>query len=122
MQPAHSISSVGSFTVLKTDNGQHSARQWARVTVGQIVQIDAAATPERAAQINAMRHHMVEAIEPLFRHPPDALAAIAVARDMLAEILAIARGTPWEANFCIQENRDAIQLLLARNLNTVARQ
>ncbi len=119
MQSVHSIVSVGDLAILKTDGGTHSARQWARVVVGRIVQVQDEATPERAKQINAMRHLMVEALEPYFG---EALAhRFYSVGDAFLDVVEPARGTPWEQNFAHSEIRAAIMHLLQVNLTTAER-
>lgn len=111
MQPAHSIAQAGSFVIMKTDHGEHTARQWARVTVGQIVQVDDAATPERRAQIVAMKHDMVEALEPFFRTPSPVQAPLA-----FDTLLGAVKDTLWAVYFNEPNVRAQIFMCLERNL------
>lgn len=109
MEPLHSIGMAGDFIVVKTDFGEHTRRQWARTTIGQIVQIDAEATPDRVALLLKLKQAMVEAIEPYFGKSLDADGPF-------TDLLAVVRGTPWEMSFQHPAVRTQIFRLLNRNL------
>src|SRR6267142_7188447 len=88
----HSISDVGDFIIVKTDNGEYTRRQWARTTVGQIVQIDPDATPERTSQILTLKKNMVEAIEPFFGTSIDVNL-------VFNKLLQVTENSPWRETF-----------------------
>lgn len=113
MQPAHSISSTGYFTILKTDNGQHSARQWARATIGLVFQIDDSAPKERREQLLKIKHEMVEALEPFFRSPSP-LRAI----EAYEAVLQTTKDTPWYDIFIYEPVRQQIISCLERNMRS----
>lgn len=111
LEPAHSIGQAGDFIVMKTDNGEHTRRQWARTTVGQIVQIDEAASPDRRKMILDMKQKMVEAIEPFFGKPEDMVGCFNA-------LLQVASGTEWEQTFQYPPIKTAIFECIGRNLRS----
>ena len=112
MLTTHSIGDVGDFIIMKTDHGEHTARQWARCTVGQIVQIDPSTTPERYSELLRLKQFLVEAIEPYFRKPQEVLT-------VYNAILDVVKNSPWETSFTHPNIRSEIFLCLERNLNSI---
>lgn len=113
MKPAHSISSAGFFTILKTDHGEHSARQWARATIGLAFQIDDNAPQERREQLLKLKHLMVEALEPYFRSPSPLRAV-----EAYEAILSVTKDTPWHEIFIYPAIRQQIITCLERNMRS----
>lgn len=112
MQPVHSISSPGNFILLKTDKGEHTPRQWARATVGQIIQVDET-TPDRHDALIRMKHDLVEALEPFYRSPSPLKAT-----EAYDAILNVTKETPWAEVFTYEPIRQQITTCLERNMRS----
>lgn len=105
---------VGIMKVMVSNNAdRHPARMWAETTADQLVELDPRATdPERIRKAIALRHWIIEVLEPLFGQP---------SRPHTGRVMALMRqaskGTPWEE--AISLLNDEMRLVVERNLNTI---
>ena len=125
--------------VLITNGGPHSAAAWAEATASHIVEVADHVAGEKRTGAVKLQAAVVDILEGHHRVVQDgerkALAApkgaarlskpladslpdhIDVA-DAVAEIVAAAKGTPWEADFAKPETAEHIAAVLTSHLNT----
>lgn len=121
---AAGIGGVADAQVMVTNNGTHSARQWARVsarqayeTIRMLLHIGPDVTEERREQIERFCRTCAEAIEPFFRSP-DPLKA----QQALEALLQVTKGSEWELNFGHPDVQGHLRLQLETNLRQAQQQ
>jgi hypothetical protein len=109
------------FTVMVTNEGEHSAEQWAATTADLIMNIAPDASTAIRQDFSTFRHWTVKALTLAFHEAsasssPNFLHAIAVsATNRIADITP----TRWAYLFTSSDLRQSITDLIARNLLTM---
>ena len=121
--------------ILVTDNGPHSAAQWAEATAGSIVDIAdhvsgvkrGAAIKLQAAIIDILEkyHEAVQAGERMFivNDASHCTSPLSVSNHTdldtaVTEVIVAAAGTPWESDFATAEMKSGLRTLLDSHFST----
>lgn len=120
--------------VMATDGGPHSAEKWAVVTAGQLVQI-ATDDPQKMIEARKLENKIIEILEghhdAVQKHERGKIAEHGVERlkhpinahehdldTKVAEIVAAAKGSQWEAVFALPEKQAYIKQVLGSHFAT----
>lgn len=119
-------------SILKTDNGEHSPQKWAFATASRLIEVDVndqagdrfiAAQDLQTVIMKALVKHHVDAQDTeQSALNANAAAQLQTAIDVqghvdaaFADVIAAAKGTPWEAEFADPQAQDAIKDLLRKD-------
>jgi hypothetical protein len=123
-------------SVLITDGGPHSAEKWAEATASHIVSIAEHVAGEKRAQAVKLEAAVIDILEghhttvqagergkiaevghDRIAHDLDPEHHL-VLDDVIADIVAAAKGTPWEADFAKPEMAENLRVLLVSHFST----
>ena len=125
MENAITNTAFGHMSVMVTDGDTHSPRQWAEITTGRIMSLDAEMAPERARQANQLRQGIKDILGDVFDKVRQESARIdninseTIADNLTYKIGRASQGTPWQLHFSHPETHKMIWLELLRALNTI---
>lgn len=107
------------FTVMKTDDGGHSAEYWAATTANLILSPDKEASLEARAQIHNLKRNITDELIGTFNEAKASVSAtdiIIIASQASRRVIDIAQPTAWAHIFASAPIRAAIEDLIRRNL------
>lgn len=120
-------------SILKTDGGDHSPKQWAYATASRLLEVDPNVVDDRFLAASELQLAITRA---LIKHHTDAAdsehAGLAADADAhlqtdidvqahvdaaFADIMNAAKGTEWESQFAAPEMQEQIRVLLERDFS-----
>lgn len=123
MNGATAMMRAGTMAVLVTQDGAHTAKDWATATANQLVSIAPEMAPERRIHANALRVHIRDVLTAYFRAVRPGMTSRsfeATVRGAIHMVGTAARGTLWEQSFAQPEIAAMMADVVTRNFNTAA--
>lgn len=125
MNSATTMLRAGEISVLVTQDGAHTAHDWAVVTASQLVSVAPDMAPERRILANALRVKVRDMLKIHFRaiRPGMTTAAFdSTVRSAISGVAAASRETPWEESFAQPQIAAMMAEVIRRNLNSAVLQ
>ena len=125
MDQATTSTAFGHLSVMVTDNGTHTPRQWAEITTGRIMSLDEEMPANRALLAIELRSCILTILGDIFDKVRDEAKRIeninseTIADSLAYKISRAAQGTPWQLHFTHPDTHKMIWLELLRALNTI---
>jgi hypothetical protein len=123
VEQAEAGTQAGPCMVLITNEGVHSADDWARITLDGVVVAPPSGDREREMEAKMVRRRAFHVLQQCFHQVRGDMSADeirALGNQATQAIVDAARGSPWEMNFSAPQIREEIAIVVRRNLLTMA--